>query len=111
MQVIQSCAELQNEHNSMAVPRHCHSRLHLMLCALAAQVQDNSLGSVAAEQLLHELRPGHWFSAHLHTKFAALVPHGGGRATRFLALDKCLPGRNFLQARPCASAAISCVTR
>ena len=68
--------------------------------ASAPQVQDNSLGSPPAEQLLHALRPAHWFSAHLHTKFAALVSHGGGGATRFLALDKCLPGRNFLQARP-----------
>ncbi|KAK9834807.1 hypothetical protein WJX81_000122 [Elliptochloris bilobata] len=64
---------------------------------LAAEVQDNSLGSPPAEQLLHLLRPAYWFSAHLHTKFAALVPHDGGGATRFLALDKCLPGRNFLQ--------------
>ena len=73
--------------------------LHPLLGTAGTQVADNSLGSVPAEQLLHALRPGHWFSAHLHTKFAALVPHGGGGATRFLALDKCLPGRNFLQAR------------
>jgi len=68
---------------------------------LAAEIAANSLGSPPGEELLHALRPGHWFSAHLHTKFAALVPHGGGGggATRFLALDKCLPGRGFLQAR------------
>ena len=46
-----------------------------MLHAAVAQVQDNSLGSVPAEQLLHGLRPEYWFSAHLHTKIAALVPH------------------------------------
>ncbi|KAL5577033.1 hypothetical protein UlMin_018732, partial [Ulmus minor] len=35
---------------------------------------------------------------HLHRKFAAHVQHvGGGPFTNFLVLDKCLPGRNFLQ--------------
>ena len=101
------------------------------------QVEDNSLGSPPAEQILHELQPSHWFSAHLHVKYAALVPHTTqhqnqqgrgqnqqgqgqkrksptrgssppppglgnqgkveGKFTRFLALDKCLPRRGFLQ--------------
>lgn len=79
------------------------------------QVNDNSLGSPPAEMLLKELRPDYWFSAHMHVKFAAVVNHaaaasgstngrssgggGGGRssATKFLALDKCLPRRGFLQ--------------
>ena len=93
------------------------------------QIEDGSLGSPPAEQILRELRPSHWFSAHLHVKYAAVVPHHPqqqtphGRVakrknpcesnsspaesgeesnasrtfTKFLALDKCLPRRGFLQ--------------
>ena len=45
------------------------------------------------------VQPEFWFAAHLHCKFAALVPHGekGEKQTKFLALDKCLPRRQFLQ--------------
>eukprot|EP00252_Welwitschia_mirabilis_P001623 TRINITY_DN11527_c0_g2_i2.p1 TRINITY_DN11527_c0_g2~~TRINITY_DN11527_c0_g2_i2.p1 ORF type:complete len:429 (+),score=79.52 TRINITY_DN11527_c0_g2_i2:151-1437(+) len=62
------------------------------------EVRNHSLGSRAAEEILKKLKPSYWFSAHLHTKFTAVVQHGeGGPITKFLALDKCLPGRNFLQ--------------
>lgn len=63
------------------------------------EVQEGSLGSPAAKQLLEVLKPRFWFSAHLHVKFSAAVRHGGndGPITRFVALDKCLNNRDFLQ--------------
>lgn len=67
-----------------------------------AEVARNELGAKPLEELLFRLRPAHWFSAHLHVHFEAVVPHPGTAAqpsssTRFLALDKCLPRRTFLQ--------------
>ena len=79
------------------------------------------LGSPPLQRLLEALRPRLWFAAHLHVKFPAIVRHGecgaagagaglgpGSAATNnrttttattthFLAHDKCLPGRDFLQ--------------
>ncbi|KAJ8971272.1 hypothetical protein NQ317_001174 [Molorchus minor] len=60
-------------------------------------IESNQLGSKPCEDLLHQLKPKYWFAAHLHCKFAALVPHEDGCVTKFLALDKCLPKRKFLQ--------------
>lgn len=41
-----------------------------------ADARDGNLGSSAAKYVMERLRPPHWFAAHLHCKFAALVNHG-----------------------------------
>ena len=33
----------------------------------------------------------------MHVKYAAIFPHNEQEQTKFLSLDKCLPGRDFLQ--------------
>uniref|UniRef100_A0A1A9X0H3 Lariat debranching enzyme C-terminal domain-containing protein n=1 Tax=Glossina brevipalpis TaxID=37001 RepID=A0A1A9X0H3_9MUSC len=83
---------------------------------LREEMENEKLGSPPYENLLNKLQPSYWFAAHLHCKFAALVTHNKetvilaeqedkstnleqseGRCTKFLALDKCLPRRRFLQ--------------
>uniref|UniRef100_A0A1B0C9U2 Lariat debranching enzyme C-terminal domain-containing protein n=1 Tax=Lutzomyia longipalpis TaxID=7200 RepID=A0A1B0C9U2_LUTLO len=65
------------------------------------EIEKNTLGNETCEDLLNFLKPSYWFSAHLHCKFAAAVKHssegGEEKVTKFLALDKCLPNRRFLQ--------------
>uniref|UniRef100_M4B8J8 Lariat debranching enzyme C-terminal domain-containing protein n=1 Tax=Hyaloperonospora arabidopsidis (strain Emoy2) TaxID=559515 RepID=M4B8J8_HYAAE len=101
------------------------------------EIMTNTLGSPAGEYLMYQLRPQHWFAAHLHVKFAAVVVHphqsrGGNKpnngeasethkteqdaapvlppsepvTTKFLALDKCLPRREFMQILDMAPSAV-----
>lgn len=96
-------------------------------------IKTGKLGSPVNRELLRRLKVSFWFSAHLHTKFEAVVDHRekrkregslGGKngeeidldfseedseaeggapeeplslETRFLALDKCLPKRKFME--------------
>ncbi|XP_023295659.2 lariat debranching enzyme [Lucilia cuprina] len=79
---------------------------------LREEMDNDKLGSRPCEDLLNLLKPQYWFAAHLHCKFAAVVPHENDMKddgneednanvkpsfTKFLALDKCLPKRRFLQ--------------
>lgn len=64
-------------------------------------IQQHNLGSPASMALLSQLKPTFAFAGHLHCKFTAIMPHFHDNSlistTRFLALDKPLPGRPFLQ--------------
>ncbi|CAE8611381.1 unnamed protein product [Polarella glacialis] len=76
---------------------------------LKREMDGNTLGSPAAMDLLKKLRPPFWFSANLHVKFPALVPHGDGTFTRFLALDRCKGRREFLQVLDIDPSSPSCM--
>ena len=65
---------------------------------LRKEIESDTLGSFAAQEVLKALQPDYWFSAHLHCRFPAQVVHSQtGKVTNFLALDKCLPRRKYLE--------------
>ncbi|KAG9414847.1 Methyltransferase-like protein 9 [Aphanomyces cochlioides] len=64
---------------------------------LRDEIARGEFGSPPGEYLLHTLQPSYWFSGHMHVKFAAIVNHPSLKSTKFLALDKCLPNRDFMQ--------------
>jgi len=78
------------------------------------EMESGKLGSAPLKCILDHVQPVLWFAAHLHVKFAAVYPHQQSstsnstsddrknesstpHVTRFLSLDKLLPGRDFLQ--------------
>lgn len=80
------------------IDRFQQLKFNITICHFRDDIESNTLGSPPCMELLERLYPSYWFSAHLHCKFAALVPEKrGARVTKFLALDKCLPKRKFLQ--------------
>lgn len=80
-------------------------------------IEKGELGSPVNQRLLEILQPDHWFSAHLHVRFEAVVQFGhrneeeieismeddteelATNTTHFLALDKCMPRRKFMAVR------------
>jgi lariat debranching enzyme len=77
---------------------HLHGNYHkLYQYKPHLQNDGDDLGSPPAMELLQYLKPSFWFSAHLHCKFAAVYRHTNNDVTKFLALDKCLPRKRFLQ--------------
>jgi lariat debranching enzyme len=51
------------------------------------EAKDGTLGSVAATTVLERLRPAHWFSAHMHCKFAGLWEHADAQDAAGAGLD------------------------
>jgi lariat debranching enzyme len=49
------------------------------------------------DAILMNLKPRFWFSSHLHVKHTADICHTDGSSTRFLALDKVVKRRKFLE--------------
>jgi lariat debranching enzyme len=63
---------------------------------LTADINSQTLGNPMTMEILTKLKPKYWFSGHMHMHFSAIVTHPDGSTTRFLALDKCQPRRQFL---------------
>ncbi|CAG8499496.1 7428_t:CDS:10 [Scutellospora calospora] len=51
------------------------NRLKQIKRGLAPDIEKVRLGNPYCELLLYKLKPRYWFAAHLHVKFAALIPH------------------------------------
>ncbi|RMZ90708.1 hypothetical protein DV736_g2072, partial [Chaetothyriales sp. CBS 134916] len=49
---------------------------------------NHKLGSAAARDCLERLRPRYWFSAHLHTKYTALVKHDSPQSSQPVSAPK-----------------------
>jgi len=64
---------------------------------LRREIDSKQLGNPHTMKLLKKLKPKFWFAGHMHVKYPAIYTHEDGSITRFLALDKCIPRRPFLQ--------------
>lgn len=63
-----------------------------------ADMDSGKLGNPPCWDVLMTLKPKYWYSAHMHCRFEAKVFHQEENATTaFVALDKCILGRHFLE--------------
>lgn len=69
----------------------------------ADEISRGMLGSPPLDEIMDAFKPAYWFAAHLHVKYPALIYHESNmceeqqKVTQFLALDKILPRRHWLQ--------------
>ncbi|CAL9132797.1 unnamed protein product, partial [Musa textilis] len=69
-----------------------------LITVVLLQIKKSTLGRLLAAELLNQHKPHYWFSGYLHCNFTAAIQHKkDGSITKFVALDKCVPGRKFLQ--------------
>ncbi len=62
------------------------------------EVMKNELGAAVLTELMGKMKPRHWFAAHMHVGFEATVKYENSHlTTKFVALDKCLPNRDYLR--------------
>ncbi|KAK9478173.1 lariat debranching enzyme, C-terminal domain-containing protein [Lipomyces japonicus] len=52
-----------------------------------SDITNKALGSPPAMSLLKKLKPKHWFSAHLHVKYPAIIEHKNSHQTKKQKLD------------------------
>lgn len=65
----------------------------------AHEVKDNILGSEPLAHLMAALKPRYWFAGHMHVRFEASISWSGSLTTEFLALDKCVKRRSYMEVR------------
>ncbi|SPQ97501.1 unnamed protein product (mitochondrion) [Plasmodiophora brassicae] len=66
---------------------------------LEKDIATGVLGNPYLPDIMDRLQPNYWFSAHLHCRFDARVPHGD-RVTSFMSYDKPGPNRKFMDMHP-----------
>lgn len=65
------------------IPRHGDTKALLRRKPFFEQeVKTDTLGSPPLLELMREIQPEHWFSAHLHVKFAAVYEHAPGSSSK-----------------------------
>jgi lariat debranching enzyme len=53
-----------------------YNRLFRIKRGFREDSESGKLGNFAAKKILDRLRPRYWFSAHLHVRYSATIPHG-----------------------------------